>query len=268
MTFSTLKRAAATALIAPSLIFAPSAFAATPQLAKAKLPGLTCQMTTPSGLGYTVLNAGKGEMPNADAKVKVNYKGNLKADGNQFDAGEGTEFKVGGVIAGFSQGLQMMQSGSKYRLCIPSKLGYGEAGTGPIPANADLVFEVELLSFTNPPPKPIIPLAERGCDKLTASGLGYAMTKAGAGKTPTDADMALVDFMTFDAKTGMVLQQQEWERIPLAKAAAVFGEALKLMQVGATYTFCQSSSNPEKPAVEPEINIRINLLDVRTAPFE
>lgn len=267
MNISTLKRAATSALITPALITgAPSTFAATQEAAKAKPPVLTCKTATPEGLSYTVIKPGKGEMPGTDAKVKVNYKGNLKSDGSEFDAGEGTEFKVGGVIPGFGQGLKMMQPGAKYRLCIPSKLGYGEAGAGSIPANADLVFEVELLSFTNPPPKPVIPLAERTCDKITASGLGYAMTKTGSGKTPADGDMALIDFMTFDAKTGIVVEKREWEKIPLAQAAAVFGEALKLMPTGSSYTFCQSTAQPEKPATEPEIHIRIDLLDVRPAP--
>lgn len=266
MTISTLKRAATTALFIPALLIntAP-AFAAPAKAAKAKPPTLTCKTATPEGLTYTVIKPGKGEKPGADAKVKVNYKGYLQSDGSSFDAGTGTEFKVGGVIPGFSQGLKMMQPGAKYRLCIPSKLGYGEAGTGPIPGNADLVFEVELLSFTNPPPKPVIPLAERTCDKSTASGLSYRAIKTGSGKTPTDADITLVDFTTFDAKTGVVSEKREWEKIALAQATPVFGEALKLMQVGAAYTFCLPK-RADAAEGQPEINIRVDLLDVRVAP--
>lgn len=270
MKSSTLKRAVTSALFAPPLLTAATpAFAAEPAAAKTKPPVLTCKTATPEGLTYTVIKAGKGEKPAADAKVKVNYKGFLQSDGTQFDAGTATEFKVGGVIAGFGQGLQLMQPGAKYRLCIPSKLGYGEAGTGPIPANADLVFEVELLSFTAPPPKPVIPLAERTCDKTTTSGLGYAIIRQGTGKTPTDADMALVDFTTFDAKTGIVMQKREWEKIPLAQATPVFGEVLKTMQVGGASTFCLPTVKPEVAATtapEPEVNIRVDLIDVRAAP--
>ncbi len=266
MNISTLKRAAVSALITPTLLIGTTpASAATPKAAKPKPPVLTCKTATPEGLSYTVIKPGKGEKPAADAKVTVNYKGFLKSDGSEFDAGEATQFRVGGVIPGFSQGLQMMQPGGKYRLCIPSKLGYGEAGTGPIPANADLVFEVELLSFTTPPPKPIIPLAERTCDKTTASGLGYQVIKQGTGKVPTDADMALVDFTTFDAKTGVVMEKREWEKIPLAQASAVFGEVLKMMQVGSSYTFCLPKPEAVAATPEPEINIRVDLLDVRVA---
>ena len=160
MTSPTLKRAFISAVISPALLLAwAPAHAAAPVIAKPTSPALTCNVMTPEGLSYTVLKAGKGERPNAESKVVVNYKGMLTADGTQFDSGQASEFPVGGVIPGFAQGLQLMQSGGSYRLCIPSKLGYGEAGTGPIPANADLVFEVDLLSFTSPPPKPAASMA-------------------------------------------------------------------------------------------------------------
>ncbi len=261
-----LKRATA-ALFAPALLMcaAPS-FAATPKPAKAKAPVLTCKTSAANGLTYTVKKAGKGEKPGADAKVKVNYKGMLTADGSEFDKGEGAEFKVGGVIPGFAQGLQLMQPGGKYRLCIPSKLGYGEAGTGPIPANADLVFEVDLLSFTTPPPKPVIPVAERSCDKSTASGLGYAMVKSGTGRAPTDADMALVDFTVFDATSGVVQDKREWEKVPLSQASAIFAEGLKMMQIGATYRFCIAKPTDPQAVPEPNSNIVVSLLDLRPAP--
>ncbi len=250
-------------LIASTLLTTPTQ-AATPKPAKAKPPVVTCKTTAADGLTYTVIKPGKGEKPGADAKVKVNYKGMLTADGSEFDKGEGAEFKVGGVIPGFAQGLQLMQPGGSYRLCIPSKLGYGEAGTGPIPANADLVFEVELLSFTTPPPKPVVPFAERACNQTTASGLGFLTIKSGTGKTPTDTDMTLVDFTTFDAKTGAILEKREWEKIPLAQATPIFSEGLKMMQVGSSYTFCLPKT--AETAEQPEINIRVDLLDVRAAP--
>jgi FKBP-type peptidyl-prolyl cis-trans isomerase len=266
MTIIILKRAAAVLLTPAMLISATPSFAAAPKTVKPKPPVLTCKTAAADGLTYTVIKAGKGDKPGADAKVKVNYKGMLTSDGSKFDDGKAAEFKVGGVISGFAQGLQLMQPGGSYRLCIPSKLGYGEAGTGPIPANADLVFEVELLSFTNPPPKPVVPLAERTCDKTTATGLGYQTIKVGNGKTPADTDMTLVDFTTFDAKTGIVMEKREWETIPLAKATPAFAEALKMMRAGSTYTFCLPTKNAEDAAAEPEINILVDLLDVRVAP--
>lgn len=269
MNISTLKRTATFALLTPALVFGtPAAFAQTPKPAKPKTPVLTCKATTPDGLGYTIIKAGKGENPQADSRVKVTYKGYLKSDGSEFDAGEGVQFPVGGVIQGFSQGLKMMQVGGKSRICIPARLGYGEEGTGPIPANSDLVFEVDLLSFTTAPPKPVIPLAERPCENATTSGLGYRLIRQGSGRTPTDDDMALVDFTTYDAKTGVVVERRDWEKVSLKQATAIFGEALKLMKIGSSFSFCLPTKNEDAPAtqVEPDINIRVDLLDLRVAP--
>lgn len=256
----TLTRAFTAAILTPALLiaFAP-AHAAAP--VAAKRPVLTCNVTTPEGLSYTVIKPGKGERPIAESTVTVNYKGMLTADGTQFDAGQAAQFPVGGVIPGFAQGLQLMQPGGSYRLCIPSKLGYGEAGTGPIPANADLVFEVDLLSFTNPPPKPVIPAAERGCTQSTATGLGFDIVKAAAGRKPADGDIALVDFTVFDATSGVVQQKSEWEKIPLSQASPVFNESLKMMPIGSTYRFCM----PKAATSAPESNIIVTLIDLRPA---
>lgn len=227
---------------------------------------LTCKVKTPEGLSYTVLTAGKGEKPGADARVEVNYSGRLASDGSEFDSGAGVKFKVGGVIAGFAQGLKLMQPGGKYRLCIPAALGYGAEGAGTIPANADLVFEVDLLSFTTPPPKPVIAPADRTCAQTTASGLGYSMVTAGSGRAPTNADMALIDFTVFDAQSGIVQEKRDWEKIPLAQTSALFGEALKMMPAGSTYRFCMPQpTDPAAPA-QPETNILVTLLDLRPAP--
>lgn len=234
---------------------------------RAKPSALVCTTPGADGLTYTVLKAGKGEKPGADSKVKVDYKGHLKSDGSQFDAGNGAEFKVGGVIPGFAQGLQLMQAGGTYRLCIPAKLAYGESGAGAsIPANTDLVFDVDLLSFTTPPPKPVIPIAERSCGQVTASGLGYTMIKPGSGPAPTDQDNALVDFKTFNAKTGSVMELHEWEKVPLKQTSAVFGEALKMMKKGATYRFCLPTGTTGSES-DPLVNVIIDLLDIRIAPL-
>lgn len=103
-----------------------------------------CTGKTPSGLGFKQLRPGAGAKPRASEKVTVNYIGYLALTGEVFDQGENAEFRAGGVIDGFAEGLQMMPKGSIYRFCIPSALGYGADGAGPIPANADLVFQVEL----------------------------------------------------------------------------------------------------------------------------
>jgi FKBP-type peptidyl-prolyl cis-trans isomerase FkpA len=232
-----------------------------------KPPVLTCKVKTPEGLSYTVITAGKGEKPGDTARVLVNYSGRLKSDGSEFDQGENAKFPVGGVIPGFAQGLKLMQPGGKYRLCIPAALGYGAEGAGEaIPANADLVFEVELLSFTTPPPKPVIAPADRTCAQTTASGLGYAVVKSSNGRTPTDADMALVDFSLFDPQSGIVQETRMWEKIPLSQATAMFGEALKMMQLGSVYRFCMPRPTGSEGASGSQPNIIVTLIDLRPAP--
>lgn len=107
--------------------------------------------TTASGLQYRTLVAGQGKTPTTRDRVKVHYKGTL-IDGTVFDSsydrGEPIVFPVTGVIAGWVEGLQLMQVGSKFELVIPSNLAYGASGSGPvIGADATLIFEVELLGI-------------------------------------------------------------------------------------------------------------------------
>ena len=105
-----------------------------------------------SGLQYEVLPQGDGAKPTADDMVLVHYDGKL-ADGTVFDSsyarGQPVPFPVTGVIPGITEGLQLMQKGSKFRFWIPPELGYGPegAGDGVIPPNALLVFDVELLEI-------------------------------------------------------------------------------------------------------------------------
>ena len=106
-----------------------------------------CTARTPSGLGYTLLRPGTGAKPTADATVLVNYIGYLTATGAVFDQAMQTPMPVGGVIPGFSEGLQLLTKGGIARLCIPASMGYGAQAAGSIPANSDLVFQVELLDF-------------------------------------------------------------------------------------------------------------------------
>jgi FKBP-type peptidyl-prolyl cis-trans isomerase len=105
--------------------------------------------TTASGLQYMVLKAGSGATPKATDKVKVHYTGTL-VNGKKFDSsvdrGEPTEFRVDGVIKGWTEALQLMKVGDKWRLFIPPEIGYGAKGAGAdIPPHAVLIFEVELL---------------------------------------------------------------------------------------------------------------------------
>ncbi len=108
-------------------------------------------MVTESGLQYEVLEAGEGGTPGPEDTVEVHYRGTL-VDGTEFDSsygrGQTVTFGVGQVIAGWTEALQLMQVGSKYKLYIPPELGYGAGGAGQmIGPNAALVFEVELVSI-------------------------------------------------------------------------------------------------------------------------
>lgn len=106
--------------------------------------------TTESGLQYKVVNAGEGAKPSADDTVEVNYRGTF-INGEEFDSsykrGQSVSFPVKGVIAGWTEALQLMPVGAKYELYIPAELAYGPGGTGRIGPNQTLIFEVELLSI-------------------------------------------------------------------------------------------------------------------------
>lgn len=104
-----------------------------------------CAQKTESGLGYRVLRAGTGAKPGKRDVPMISYIGYLAKTGEVFDQNVNVPMPVGGVIPGFAEGLQLIPQGGITRLCIPSKLGYGEEGGGPIPPNADLVFQVEIL---------------------------------------------------------------------------------------------------------------------------
>ncbi|MDQ6956218.1 MAG: FKBP-type peptidyl-prolyl cis-trans isomerase [Mariprofundaceae bacterium] len=114
----------------------------------AKKDGVT---TTASGLQYEVLKMGDGAKPVATDKVKVHYRGTL-LDGTEFDSsykrGQPISFPLNGVIKGWTEGVQLMPVGSKFKFYIPSALAYGERGAGAaIAPNSTLVFEVELLAI-------------------------------------------------------------------------------------------------------------------------
>jgi FKBP-type peptidyl-prolyl cis-trans isomerase FklB len=119
-------------------------------------------ITLPDGLQYQVVTEGSGTPPKPDDIVTVNYRGTL-LDGTEFDSsfkkGEPAKFPIGGVIPGWTEALQKMNIGSKWRLFIPSELAYGERGRPGIPPNSVLTFEVELLgaepSTPPPPPEPL-----------------------------------------------------------------------------------------------------------------
>lgn len=108
--------------------------------------------TTASGLQYEVLQEGDGKTkPKASDVVQVKYTGKL-LDGTVFDStdkngGAPMDINLGAVIKGWTEGIQLMSKGSKYRFYIPSELAYGDNGAGPIPAGATIIFDVELVDI-------------------------------------------------------------------------------------------------------------------------
>ena len=116
----------------------------------AKREGIT---VTESGMQYEILVAGDGDKPVAESTVRTHYHGTL-IDGTVFDSsvdrGEPAEFPVNGVIAGWTEALQLMRTGSKWRLYLPYQLAYGERGAGgAIGPYAALIFDVELLAIVS-----------------------------------------------------------------------------------------------------------------------
>lgn len=168
MTYRALPRLAALMMM-PLLLAPPPAVAAgegkaakakpvAPVVAKADIIALPlnptlpagqrlCTAKTATGLGYTMLRPATGPMPAETDYVLVNYIGYLAETGVVFDQGMQAAFPVNGVIPGFSQGLQMLPKGGVGRFCVPAAMGYGDEASGPIPANSDLVFQVELVDY-------------------------------------------------------------------------------------------------------------------------
>lgn len=107
-------------------------------------------ITTESGLQYEIVEEGNGPKPTVTDQVTVHYRGTL-TDGTVFDSsyerGEPATFPLNRVVKGWQEGIPLMSVGSKFKFTIPPELGYGSRANGPIPANATLNFEVELLAI-------------------------------------------------------------------------------------------------------------------------
>ena len=139
--------------------------------------------TTESGLTYAIVSSGQGETAQDGNVVTVHYKGKLE-DGSVFDSslerGEPIVFTLGKgqVITGWEQGIKLLRKGDKATFVIPPQLAYGENGIGPIPPNATLTFEVELVDISNPS----APFNVEGIAwQRTERGVDYAIVKKGRG---------------------------------------------------------------------------------------
>jgi FKBP-type peptidyl-prolyl cis-trans isomerase len=115
--------------------------------------------TLQSGLQYVILKEGSGPSPKETDTVRVNYRGTL-IDGTEFDSsyekGGSAVIPVAGVIKGWTEALQLMKAGSKWRIFVPEKLAYGQRQYGKIPPNSTLIFDLELLSLGDP----LVPVLE------------------------------------------------------------------------------------------------------------
>jgi FKBP-type peptidyl-prolyl cis-trans isomerase len=121
-------------------------------------------VTTASGLQYEITKEGKGAIPKENSTVKVHYRGTF-INGKEFDSSykhnSPAEFPVGGVIPGWTEALKLMKVGSTWNLTVPARLAYGEHGSGPIPGNSVLKFQVELLDIVPEKAAPAAPTAEK-----------------------------------------------------------------------------------------------------------
>ena len=193
--------------------------------------------TTESGLAYKILNKGtETEKPSAEAKVTVHYTG-WTTDGEMFDSsvmrGRPATFGLNQVIAGWTEGVQLMSIGDKVRFWIPEDLAYqGKAGA---PAGL-LVFDVELLEIQKPVEAPANVAAAPADAKSTASGLAYKVLSKGTGSDhPTETSKVTVHYTgwTTDGKMfDSSVQRGEPATFPLNRVIAGWTEGVQLMVVG------------------------------------
>ncbi len=206
--------------------------------------------STPSGLQYEILAEGPatGAAPKATDLVDVHYVGTL-TDGVEFDSsrarGAAARFPLNQVIPGWTEGVQLMSEGDRFRFYVPPALAYGEQGTpgGPIGANEALIFDVELLKVSSPErnsaaaSKFLAVNAAKAGVKATASGLQYQVLTEGkaGGKQPTDANKVsvhyegrLLDGTVFDSSYA----RGEPIEFPLAAVIPGWTEGVQLMSEG------------------------------------
>ena len=159
---------------------------------------LNKEYITESGLKYEIIKMGDGEKPQATDKVTVHYHGTL-IDGTIFDSsidrGQTITFGLNQVIKGWTEGLQLMPIGSKFKFTIPPELGYGERNMGAIPPNATLIFEVELFDIK----KPFVDtdFSKPGLETTLESGLRYIEHIKGDGELTKTGNSVIVHYSGF-----------------------------------------------------------------------
>jgi FKBP-type peptidyl-prolyl cis-trans isomerase len=203
---------------------------------------------TASGLVTKVITKGTGkDHPGPEDQVKCHYTGWTK-DGKMFDSsvsrGEPASFRLNQVIKGWTEGLQLMVTGETRRLWIPGAMAYGNGPSVGGRPTGDLVFDVELLSFTpspKPPPVPEDVKAVPPTAKKTASGLAYRLLKKGAGKdSPKETSSVTVHYSgwTTDGKMfDSSVTRGEPATFPLKGVIKGWTEGVQLMHVGDVMRF-------------------------------
>ncbi len=198
---------------------------------------------TDSGLAYKVLQAGDGgDHPSATAKVTVHYTGWM-TNGQMFDSsvlrGRPSSFPLNGVIRGWTEGLQLMTVGEKARFWIPGELAYGNTPNGGRP-HGTLVFDVELLSFENPPPPPATPddLDSPPEDAIrTASGLVKKTLREGTSdRSPSATSTVRVHYSGWMVLNGKLFDSSVVRGEPISfglnQVIPGWTEGLQLMREG------------------------------------
>ena len=238
---------------------------------------------TPSGLASKVLKKGTGkEKPTAEDTVTVHYSG-WETNGKMFDSsvkrGQPASFPLNRVIAGWTEGLQLMVVGEKRRFWIPANLAYGDKPTRPGGPSGMLCFDVELLGIKKAPKMPEVPkdVAAAPADaKKTESGLASKVLKAGTGKEmPKATDKVTVHYSGWD-KTGKMFDSSvmrgEPTSFPLNQVIKGWTEGLQLMVVGEKRRFwipakLAYGEVPQRPgAPAGDLCVDVELLSFAPAP--
>jgi len=236
---------------------------------------------TASGLTTKVLTPGTGsDHPRKQDGVKVNYTGWTK-DGKMFDSsvarGAPATFGVEHVIAGWTEGLQLMVTGEKRRMWIPAALAYGDNPRPGAPAG-DLTFDVELLDIMKGPDLPAVPedvAAAPKTAKKTKSGLAYRVLKPGTGKQPKATDVVVVNYSGWTTD-GHMFDSSVMRNRPLVtrldQVIKGWTEGVQLMKVGEKARFwipgdLAYGDKPTRPgAPAGTLVFDIELVDIKTPP--